>query len=53
MVLNNYPHIIPDYTLKSKYEAFAAKGDEIKREKYFKTSKGKSTLKLMLRDTLK
>jgi len=35
------------------YEAFTAKTDAIRREKYFKTSKGKSTLKLMLRDSLR
>lgn len=35
------------------YEAFKAKEDAIRREKYFKTSKGKSTLKMMLRESLK
>ena len=35
------------------YEVFNNKEDAQRRERYFKTSKGKSTLKLMLRDTLK
>jgi len=35
------------------YEAFAAKADAVRRELYFKTSKGKSTLQLMLRESLK
>jgi putative endonuclease len=35
------------------YEAFTNKQDAIRREKYLKTSKGKSTLKMMLRETLK
>lgn len=35
------------------YEAFLSKGDAIRRERYFKTSKGRSTLKLILRDSLK
>jgi len=35
------------------YECFLAKEDSIRRENYLKTSKGKSTIKLMLRDTLK
>lgn len=34
------------------YEAHLSKVDAIRREKYFKTDKGKSTLKLMLRNTL-
>lgn len=34
------------------YEAFRQKGDAVRREKYFKTSKGKSTLRLMLRESL-
>ncbi len=34
------------------YEAFLAKEDAIRRERYFKTTKGKSTLRLMLRHTL-
>ena len=35
------------------YEAFLNKKDAKRREKYFKTSKGRSTLKLMLREYLK
>jgi len=31
------------------YEAFASKEDARRRERYLKTSKGKSTLKMMLR----
>jgi putative endonuclease len=34
------------------YEAHLVKGDAQRREKYFKTSKGKSTIKLMLRESL-
>ncbi|OGY92108.1 MAG: hypothetical protein A3B31_01515 [Candidatus Komeilibacteria bacterium RIFCSPLOWO2_01_FULL_53_11] len=34
------------------YEAFAAKRDAIRRERYFKTSKGKTTLRQMLREFL-
>ena len=34
------------------YEAFISKKDAKRREKYFKTTKGKSTLRLMLRETL-
>ena len=34
------------------YEAFIAKDDSIRREKYLKTSKGKSTLRMMLRCSL-
>jgi len=34
------------------YEAFAAKGDAIRKEKYLKTTKGKKTLKLILKDSL-
>jgi len=34
------------------YEAFLDKRDAIRRERYFKTSKGKSTLQLMLRESL-
>ena len=34
------------------YEAFLSKNDAIRREKYLKTNKGKSTLKLMLRNYL-
>ena len=35
------------------YESFSDKKDAIRREVYFKTSKGKSTLKMMLRESLK
>ena len=35
------------------YEAYLNKHDAIRREKYFKTSKGKTTLKSMLREYLK
>ena len=35
------------------YEAFKSKEDAIRREKYFKTTKGKKGLKLMLRASLK
>ena len=34
------------------YEAFFNKLDTIRRERYFKTSKGKSTIRMMLRATL-
>jgi putative endonuclease len=34
------------------YEAYLYKEDAIRREKYFKTSKGKRALKLMLKNTL-
>ena len=34
------------------YEAFASKLDAKRRERYFKTTKGRATLKLMLRETL-
>lgn len=34
------------------YEAFKAKEDAIRRERYLKTSKGKSTLRMMLRASL-
>jgi len=34
-------------------EIFLNKKDALRREKYFKTSKGRSTLKLMLREYLK
>jgi len=34
------------------YEAFVSEKDAKRRERYFKTTKGKKTLKLMLRDTL-
>jgi len=35
------------------YEAHLSKADAMRRERYFKTTKGKSTLKQMLRDSLK
>ena len=34
------------------YEAHLSKKDALRREKYFKTTKGKSTIKQMLRETL-
>lgn len=34
------------------YEAFHGKDDAIRRESYFKTNKGKTTLKIMLRESL-
>lgn len=34
------------------YEAYKSQVDAKRREKYFKTSKGKSTLKMMLQDSL-
>ena len=34
------------------YEAFRSKQDALRREKYFKTTKGKTTLRQMLRDDL-
>jgi len=34
------------------YEAHLSKKDALRREQYFKTSKGKSTIKLMLRNSL-
>ena len=34
------------------YEAFTAKSDSIRRERYFKTSKGKSSLRQIIRDSL-
>ena len=34
------------------YEVFINQEDAKRRERYFKTTKGKKTLKLMLRDTL-
>lgn len=34
------------------YEAFISEGDARRRERYLKTSKGKSTLRMMLRTTL-
>jgi len=35
------------------YEAFLAKEDARRREKYFKTTKGKTTLRQMLKEYLK
>ena len=35
------------------YEAHTSKKDARRREKYFKTDKGKSTIRLMLREGLK
>jgi len=35
------------------FEAYPNKFDALRREKYFKTNKGKRTLRLMLRNTLK
>ena len=35
------------------YEAFRVKQDAVRRELYFKTSRGKSTLKIMLTESLK
>ncbi|MFA4936934.1 MAG: GIY-YIG nuclease family protein [Patescibacteria group bacterium] len=34
------------------YEGFLAKGDALRREKYFKTNPGKKSLHLILRETL-
>jgi putative endonuclease len=35
------------------YESHLSKGDAERREKYFKTTKGKSTLRQMLRESLR
>ncbi len=35
------------------YEAHASRLDAVRRERYFKTSKGKATLRQMLRDTFR
>ena len=35
------------------YEAYITKTDALRREKYFKSSKGKTSLRYMLRDYLK
>ena len=35
------------------FEAFISKADALRRERYFKTTKGKVTLRQMLRDYLK
>ena len=34
------------------YESFKAKSDAVRREKYFKTTKGTKMLKLILKDSL-
>jgi len=34
------------------FEAYVSKKDALRREKYFKTTKGKTTLRQMLRETL-
>ncbi|HCC22810.1 TPA: excinuclease ABC subunit C [Candidatus Falkowbacteria bacterium] len=34
------------------YEAYLSKKDALRREKYFKTTKGKTTLRQMIRETL-
>jgi putative endonuclease len=34
------------------YEAYLAKSDAVRREDYLKTTKGKSTLRMMLKDSL-
>ncbi len=34
------------------YEAFKSKADALRRGKYFKTTKGKRSLKLMMKETL-
>ncbi len=35
------------------YEAYYSKSDSIRRERYFKTNKGKSSLKQIIRDSIK
>ncbi len=35
------------------YEAFSSKQDAIRRERYFKTSKGKNSLKIIIRESIK
>jgi putative endonuclease len=35
------------------YEAYKSKDDAVRREAYLKSSKGKSSLKMILRDSLK
>lgn len=35
------------------YEAFVSKEDSLRREKYFKTTKGKSSLRLITRSSIK
>lgn len=34
------------------YEAFLSKDDALRREKYFKTSKGKGSLRQIIRDSV-
>ena len=34
------------------YEAFLSKEDSIRRERYFKTAKGKKTLRLIVRESI-
>ena len=41
----------PDLNLMF-YECFISKQDAMRRERYFKTTKGKKVLRLMLRDSL-
>ena len=56
---NNLRRRIAEHKRKKKifklifYEAFVLEKDAQRREKYFKTSKGKSTLRQMLRESLK
>ncbi len=56
---NNLRRRIAEHKRKKKvsklifYEAFVSEKDARRREKYFKTSKGKSTLRQMLRESLK
>ncbi|MCD6471092.1 GIY-YIG nuclease family protein [bacterium] len=56
---NNLKRRIDEHKRKRKqtfklifYEAFVSKEDARRREKYFKTSKGKSSLKQILRNSL-
>ena len=49
--LSKLPHRNKNYDL-IYYEAFLVKADSARREKYFKTTKGRTTLRLMLRETL-
>lgn len=35
------------------YESFLVEGDAVRREEYFKTSKGKSSLKMIIRESVK
>ena len=56
---NNLRRRIAEHKKKKKdfelifYEAFKSNKDARRREKYFKTNKGKSTLRQMLRESLK